>query len=158
MPKDKAQMERLILSEGKHPYNWIPEKRIKKHLQEVADGKAGAVVAVTDGELIGFATYEWGNVKPRFSKEPHGYIAEVVVSAMFRGRGLGSRLVKRAMCELAKRGFSTVLIARHEGNTASARMMEKAGFKELCTFYDPKIRKVGSRKTTVCIFRLHEKS
>jgi len=53
---------------------------------------------------------------------------------------------------LQKKGFTRVYAHRHEENAASARMLEKAGFEIVDTFYDPERRPYGSRNTTVCRF------
>ena len=156
-PSDVEAMQRLLLTEGKNDYNYLPETEVKKHLEGIASGETEAVLAEIDGKLAGFVSYTWGKHYPQYEppdarNRDHGYIAEAVVSENLRGKGIGTMLLGMARDELLKKGFSRIYLKRHAENKASARIMEKAGFVEVETFLDPAIRTYGSRKTTVCRF------
>jgi len=148
---DMTRIESLIRSEKNNPLVWMPDKVLRKHFQDLADGKAGAVVAVEGEEIVGVASYEWGDIKPQFSKEPHGYIYLIIVKDGFRNLGRGTQLAKLATQELAKKGYSKIFAERQVENAASERMVKNAGFQDFKTFYDPDRRTAGSRKTTVGI-------
>lgn len=158
--EDRGEMQRLLLTDGKNPYNYLPEDGVREHLEGIAAGKTEAVLAVSDGKLAGFVSYVWGRVYPQFeppgsSDRDQGYIAETIVARQFRGEGIGTRLVELAKEELLKKGFHTIYAMRHAENRASARMLEKAGFVEVATFPDPERRPFGNGKTTVCRFVEH---
>jgi L-amino acid N-acyltransferase YncA len=156
-PGDIQEMQDLLLTEGKNPYNYLPEDGVREHLQAIAAGKTEAILAVSGGRMVGFVSYVWGRVYPQYEplenrEKDHGYIAEAVVAGRWRGEGVGTRLVQLAKEELTKKGFHTIYAMRHAENRASARMLEKANFEEVATFPDPERRHFGSRKTTVCRF------
>ncbi len=151
--KDIKEMEKLILTEGKNQYNYLPEQGVKEHLEGIRKGNVEAMLAVDNGRMAGFASFIWGKIYPQHEQNLHGYIVETVVSEKFRGKGIGTKLLELAKQELAKKGCKTIFIKRHAENIASARMMEKAGFEEVETFYDPEIRDYGNRKTTVCKYK-----
>ena len=67
-----------------------------------------------------------------------GYIAMLAVEAAHRGRGLGSRLVERAVASMAARGADEVVLETEVDNAASLRLYEKLGFvrmKHLHRYY-----------------------
>ncbi len=157
LPDDIGEMIGLILKEGRNPYNYIPEEGVKNLLHGIETGESEAVLSVSEGKIIGFVCFVWGRIYPQYEPrdkmgKEHGYIAEVVVAESFRGKGIGTWLIELAKRRLLEKGFSTIYIKRHAENAASAMMMEKAGFREVDTFYDPEIRTYGNRKTTVCRF------
>ena len=167
---DIAGMEQLILTEGPNEWNHLPEDEVREHLRDIATGETEAVLAEMETDvqdapshnrIVGFVSYVWGQIYPQYEPaelkdKDHGYVSEAVVHRDFAGRGIGSRLLRMSLQELAEKGFKRVYAHRHEENLASAKMMEKTGFEIVDTFYDPERRPHGSRNTTVC--RYVEKS
>ena len=152
---DILEMERLIMTEGPNEWNHLPEDEVREHLRGIARGETEAVLAQEEQQIVGFVSYVWGKIYPQYEPEEfrdkdHGYIAEAVIHRNSTGRGIGSHLLAMAVDELGKKGFTRVYAHRHEENIASARMLEKAGFEAVDTFYDHERRPYGSRKTVVC--------
>jgi len=149
---DITAMQTLILDHGKNEWNYIPEDKIKNHLDQITSGKVEAVLAESAGEVIGFVTFHPSTHFNRYrqpeTNTPHGYIHEAVVHKSHVGKGLGTSLLKEAVRHLQAQGFAEIFIDRHEENLASAGMMRKAGFIEV--FLDPQHRTSGSCRTTVC--------
>lgn len=145
----------LILEHGPNPWNHLPPDEVHSHLQGIADGAVGAMLAEGEGHLAGFVSFylsqDFQLHQPVDRQEqPQGYICEAVVHRDIAGRGLGTQLLLAAVARLAALGAVDIYIERHEENLASAGMMRKAGFRELSTFDDPARRPNGSRRTTLC--------
>ncbi|MBS7661409.1 GNAT family N-acetyltransferase [Pseudomonas lalucatii] len=155
----------LLFEHGPNPWNHLPEAEVRAHLQAIADGSVQAVLAErggqreSGGEPLGMVSYrlsrDFARYQPEARREqPHAYICEAVVHRAAAGQGLGARLLKQTVENLAGQGVEDIYIDRHEENAASAGMMRKAGFVELETFPDPARRPNGSGRTTVCCLRL----
>jgi L-amino acid N-acyltransferase YncA len=152
---DIAAMTAFLFEHGTNQWNFLPADDVAAHLGAIAAGKTRAVLAESDGQLLGFVTFMVARSMARYQSRkhvgyPHGYVGEAVVHRGHVGKGLGSRLLKEALVRLANEGFKEIYIERHEENLASAGMMRKAGFEEVATIDDPQRRASGSRRTTVC--------
>lgn len=152
---DVSRMHAFIFEHGQNAWNFLPADDVAAHLGAIADGRTRAVLAESEGELLGFVTFMVARSMAQYqSRErvgyPHGYVGEAVVHRAHAGKGLGSRLLKEALSRLSDDGYKEIYIERHEENQASAGMMRKAGFTEVATFDDPQRRSSGSRRTTVC--------
>ncbi len=154
---DVEEMKRVIFQHGPNSYNYLPRKSVEVHLNNIEKGTVRAVLALRDGRIVGFVSFTWGRMVKRpkvLGKKDHGYIGEAVVDRELKGKGIGSRLLSLAVKELRAAGFDSIYAERHSENDASRRMMEKNGFVEIETFFDPKRRNYGSRKTTVSVLKL----
>lgn len=148
----------LLLEHGPNPWNHLPEAEVRSHLEAIAGGATGAVLAEEQGRLFGFVSFRLSRDFARHqpaqrAEQIHGYICEAVVHRDCAGRGLGARLLREAVDELWCLGVSDIYIDRHEENAASAGMMRKAGFVELLTYADPARRPNGSGRSTLCCLR-----
>ena len=151
---DIPHMKELIFEHGPSPWNFLPEAEVAAHLDLIATGDVGGVLAFDGDRLVGAVTFTLDN--PFLSYEPagalpgeSGYIAEGVVARESAGQGLGTRILVEACARLAARGVRRIYAKRHEENRASAGIMRKAGFLEIATFDDFTRRPHGSRRTTV---------
>lgn len=152
---DVAGMHAFIFEHGQNQWNFLPPDVVEAHLGAIDSGRTRAVIAESNGTLLGFVTFLVGRSMARYqSREhvgyPHGYVCEAVVHRDHAGKGLGSRLLKEAIGQLAGDGLKEIYIERHEENLASAGMMRKAGFIEVATVDDPQRRSSGSQRTSVC--------
>lgn len=145
----------LIFTHGPNVWNWLPEDGVRAHLQDIAQGRAHALLALEDGVLLGAVTFCRTHGFERYQPQEragaeHGYVCEAVVRQDQAGRGLGAQLLRAAVQTMQAWGLQEVYIDRHEENAASAGMMRKAGFVEIDTFAEPSRRPHGSGRTTVC--------
>ncbi|MXQ09140.1 GNAT family N-acetyltransferase [Alphaproteobacteria bacterium GH1-50] len=80
------------------------------------------VVALTAGEVVGFAT---GTVLMHPDKAPQFFVNEVGVHEDMRRQGIGTRLMERLLDLARDRGCEGIWLATEEGN-AAARGLYKA--------------------------------
>lgn len=152
---DFEQMRKILLRDGPNEWNYITDESIDLQFQLIRDGKALAVLA-EENEITGFAILIFKEACPsklnRYSDlSAMAYINDVVVNTHYRGKGIGSSLLRKAIELAQKEQCEKVYIERHEENLASAGMMRKASFQIVDTFYDPKKRNTGSRNTSVLV-------
>ena len=152
---DFEQMKNILFRDGLNEWNHITDESIEQQFQLIRDKRALAVLA-EESEITGFAILIFKEACPsqlsQYSNlSTMAYINDVVVNMNYSGKGIGSRLLHKAI-ELAKKAqCEKVYIARHEENLASAGMMRKASFQIVDSYYDPNKRTTGSRKTTVLV-------
>lgn len=159
LTKEFDHLKNFIFKHGPNPWNYLPKDGIDKTFSVLADNHGEALVACEGETIIGLAIFFYPSYLPenfqQYSQsEPTIYVAEVVVHSGYSGRGIGSQLLNKIIAKAPGLGASKVLLDRHEENAASAGMMRKAGFVEICTFSDLERRHSGSRKTTVLSFDL----
>lgn len=158
LPADISAIQCLIFEHGANEWNHLPEHQVKVHFSDIETGKVQGIVAEKNGEIVGIVTYETGIFYPEYEPSSdtfHGYIAEGVVHRQFVGQGIGMIMLKKVLDAFAQDGIRHIYAKRHEENPFSKRLLQKAGFEEVATFYDPEIRPTGSRCTTVCRYRIN---
>lgn len=156
---DSALLYTFIFEHGQNLWNYLPEAGIRQHVSELNRGETGGVLAFCGQELIGLLTFylnrglpQWLHV--RISHRRYGCLAELVVHRDFTGRGIGTALTETVTAILEEQNVSVIFAERHEQNAASARVLEKAGFEVLATYYDPQRRPGGSRNTSVDCYQV----
>ncbi len=154
-PADADRLLAFLFEHARNPWNYLPEQPLRAHFAGLAEGRVEALMALVDGELAGFVSFQKSRYFARYQPpeardQPHGYISEAAVHPRHAGRGLGAALLNAAVQRLREQGASPVFIDRHEENAASAGMMRKAGFVEVDSYADPERRPNGSGRTTVC--------
>jgi L-amino acid N-acyltransferase YncA len=152
---DFEYMKNILFRDGLNEWNYITDESIEQQFQQIRDGKALAVLA-EECEITGFAILIFKDACPsplsQYSDlSTMAYINDVVVKMHYSGKGIGSRLLLKAIELAQKAQCEKVYIARHEENLASAGMMRKASFQMVDTFYDPNKRTTGSRNTSVLV-------
>lgn len=150
---DFEQIKKILYRDGLNDWNYLTAESVEAQFQLIREGTALAVLAETD-EIIGFAILIFKQACPEklcqyADLSTLAYINDVAVNALYRGQGIGSRLLNKSI-EIARHAqCDQVFIERHEENLASAGMMRKAAFSVVDTFYDPQRRTVGSRNTAL---------
>ena len=157
-PEDIDQIRQLVLDHGSTQWNVFPREDLEKHLVNLASGKAHALLAFNGSMLVGLVSFTTGSFYPEYepvtSKPgPAGYIVEALIHPDFAGRGIGTRLLERAIDVLAGNGVRSIYAKRHEENRASEALMRKTGFKLIDLFPDPR-RTSGSCRTAIERYRV----
>ena len=80
-------------------------------------------VAEVDGELVGYLKLNWG-----LSGRDASYVALVNVHPRYRGRGIGTSLLKRAIERSLELGLDRVDLHTWPGNEGAIRLYKRLGF------------------------------
>lgn len=108
----EVEEARVLLTKAE----WGPRVADPKVFAELVARSQIALVAIEEGQVVGFLRALTDGIF-------NGYISMVVVAAEFRGRGIGTALVRAAMGENSK--ITWVLRA---GRTGVSGFYEKLGF------------------------------
>jgi phosphinothricin acetyltransferase len=89
------------------------------------------LVAVKDGDLLGFCGSQSYRAHPAFSKTVE---TSIYVSAGFAGRGLGTALYEALFAALAEQPIHRLVVGIALPNAASVALHEKVGFTKVGVF------------------------
>jgi ribosomal protein S18 acetylase RimI-like enzyme len=109
--------------------------RSSSYREWLADPRSFLLLAQTDGRVIGYAlvrVMEAGTELTDSWRVPAA-IAEIetmLVSAPFRGAGLGTRLLDAIDAELERQGITEVIVGLMPGNDGAQRLYERRGFRQ----------------------------
>jgi ribosomal protein S18 acetylase RimI-like enzyme len=147
-------LKSFLFEHATNPWNYLPTGGVDSEFSLVAQQQASALVAVEGNKPVGFVIFYHPTILPsKYHQYTNGnnaiYIAEAAVHRNYGGQGIGTHLLTLVIERAPALGASMLIIDRHEQNAASAGMMRKAGFIELCTFVDEPRRNYGSKKTTI---------
>ena len=103
---------------------WIETKAavLKTELEKNPDG---CFVAVSGGEIVGYVTTVINAVASR------GVIANLAVSSKVQGRGLGRKLIGRAVGYFREQGLHQAKIETLETNQTGSHLYPSFGFREV---------------------------
>ncbi len=90
---------------------------------------ATVLVADLDGAVVGYA---YASLEPMSWKElrgPCGYLHDVFVDELARGRGVGERLMNEALAWLEGRGAPRVVLVSAAKNTRAQALFARLGFR-----------------------------
>ena len=88
----------------------------------------GFLVAATDAdEVLGYIV---SDVTPNYGRDI-GHVKDLAVHPGVRGRGLGRRLLDRALTTLSTEGAMLVKLEVREGNDAARSLYDDVGFRNL---------------------------
>ncbi len=100
--------------------------------REVAAKRGAILVAERAGAAVGFVCC-WADHDDdeliHAETRPHGYIADVFVTAAERGRGVGGALIAAAEAYLAGLGFARVQLITLAANTVACAVYEHLGYR-----------------------------
>lgn len=152
-------LKNLLWEFGPNDWNYLTPEGVDDEFTLVENGKARAIVAIHNSDIIGFAVLIDGQASPTClekycSLKQLMFIGDVVVSSLHSGKGIATKLLEECLIEARNNNASRVLIERHEENLASAGMMRKAGFEVVDTFHDPEKRPAGSQNSVILEFKL----
>ena len=131
---DSAQLKNLFLEDQKYTRRFDEELVVNKQTKEEMEREVNRIfkepkhkifVAEEEEEVVGF-------IIPRFSPgiTRSGWITNIFVSKSFRGRGIGSRLMKKGIDWLKKRGAKKVELTTYGVNQKALSFYRKFNFKK----------------------------
>ena len=98
--------------------------------QHLAGGNSAVFVALGDGRVVAMIQVKIIKSLPLMRLPQTGYISNLYVLEPFRGKGVGTQLVERAMHWLRERGVRLVSLELHAGNRAAIKLYRKLGFED----------------------------
>jgi len=107
-----------------------PAQRIRETISRILEEKPqNVIVAELGGRVVGFLTFDLDHDREI------GHISYNAVDSRYRNRGIGTRLVKRALEIFKERGmrYAMVFTWLDEAHAPARRVYEKCGFKPLMT-------------------------
>lgn len=96
-------------------------------------------------------------IKNSFDTESCIYIAEIMVSENFRGKGIGTQLLNSFFQTVDKTKYSEAFIRVWDKNIGALNMYKKAGFIEIATIKQTKRNTVGDGFFEMTKIYLHKK-
>ena len=131
---DVSEMRTLLEEHGPNKWNYLPEEYVTKEFKDLVEGKAIALIAELDNQIVGFAViYPEFNRFPEYTdseilKKNTGYISDVVVHKEHAGKGIGTNLIENTKITLSKYGITVIYIDCHEENTSIKRNGKESSF------------------------------
>jgi len=92
------------------------------------NGKGSIKVAVEKGKYVGYILYGWK--MPLKLIKPRAVIYDLYVKPEYRGRGIGTMLLRETLEDLRKRGFEEVRLTVLSKNQGAISLYERFGFRE----------------------------
>ena len=140
---DRRSVSHIYEESWKYAYRGIVPQSYLDNLSEGSWVKAldspdwsSLVLIDEEGQLAGTSSF----CRSRFPTYPDdGEIISIYLLPQAMGRGWGAALLKRAMEELAKRGFDRVFLWVLEENTHARAFYARMGFENSGTYMDSEI-------------------
>ncbi len=85
----------------------------------------GVFVAEEEGEVVGFITTQ---LHPKLGV---GHVANLAVSPVHQGKGIGAALLRKALDRFVSAGMTHARIETLEGNMVGRHLYPKLGFREM---------------------------
>ncbi len=109
--------------------SWFSSKDQERYIHEILDDKSKLfLVAVSKKKIIGYLLCEAEERKPFLKKV--GYIDEAYVEPDYRGKGVASRLLKKAFDWFDERGLTWITLETHSLDEQAISFWENKGFQE----------------------------
>ena len=96
--------------------------------RRVREGVDIAVVAEADGRAVGMVSVQVPRYGGKRSENSHVGVLGILVDRAYRGRGIGTALLVRAL-ELSREKFEIVRLTVFSVNTGARRLYESLGFR-----------------------------
>jgi GNAT superfamily N-acetyltransferase len=113
-----------------HKIGWNkPEGQYRQYLREQVAGTRTCFVATLDGQLAGYVTVNWRPAYAGFADLNIPEIQDLNVLAIFRRKGIASRLLDRAEAEAGRHSAAVGIgVGLHPGYNAAQQLYIKRGY------------------------------
>ena len=106
-----------------------PESQYRRYLHEQVTGARTCFVATVDDQFAGYVTVNWRPTYVGFADLSIPEIQDLNVLAIFRRRGIASRLLDRAEAEAARHSAVVGIgVGLHQGYNAAQQLYVKRGY------------------------------
>ena len=113
---------------------------IEYHERGVIGDERTILVAVDDGEFVGFVYAKRGEAPPPFAREYNLHVVELFVRESYRQRGIASALLTEIEAWGRERGCDTATLLVHVDNDAANALYEDNGFERKRNFFAKSLR------------------
>jgi len=118
----EQNLEAALGTFNRHDWRW---RKARQFDEDAAANPTGIFVAESEGRVIGYIT-------TRVDREAgKGRIPNLAVAAEFRGRGLGRRLIERALEYFREQGLEYAVIETMSQNPIGQHAYPACGFVEI---------------------------
>jgi ribosomal protein S18 acetylase RimI-like enzyme len=110
----------------------------EKFEEILAEQNIDILVAESNSEVIGYLTLRLQ--KSLIDTGPTAAIDEIIISKIYRQKGIGGLLVKSAIDLAIQQNCSEIGVGTEESNTIARKFYEKYGFKKRGVIFDYNLR------------------
>jgi L-amino acid N-acyltransferase len=116
-----------------HNYDYSPKslEEVKQLFSEKEKAKIPILVAESENELCGYATYGIFRAKPGYRRTIEH---SIYLNGKYQGNGLGTAMMKQLISIAKNQGFHVMIAGMDSENLGSYRFHERLGFKEVARF------------------------
>lgn len=102
----------------------------RETFEDAQRGQRIMLVALAAGEMVGQVFVQLSSADLHFADGAmRGYLYALRVRPVWRGQGVGRRLIAAAEAALRERGFTTAVIAAGKENTGARELYERLGYR-----------------------------
>jgi len=105
----------------------------RTYAQHVAREENGSLLAVLDGQPVGFCSLEFR--EPFFTLAPQAWIPDLIVTEAARGRDIGAALLDAAFAEAGRRGAYAATLESGQQRAVAHRLYLAAGMADVGSFF-----------------------
>lgn len=102
----------------------------RETFEDAQAGRRLMLAAATDTQMVGQVFVQLSSSNTLFADgATRGYLYSLRVRPVWRGRGIGARLIAAAEEALRARGFTTAVIAAAKDNAGAIRLYQRLGYR-----------------------------
>ena len=96
--------------------------------QNLGNDAACVLVAIVDGRVVGYCQAVVDRHPPVLAEPDYGHVLDFAVTAPYRGRGIGGRMVAALREWFAREGIRRIEVRHATGNELAAQFWARMGF------------------------------
>jgi len=125
-----SKKEELKYSDSLKPIEKTKKKFLEYMRHNLQSRYKSVFYAEEDDKVIGYVLVQWFTALPIVKFKRKGYVSNLYIDIKYRKKGIGIKLVKKAMEWLKKNEVKHVSLEIHVDNKAAQNLYKKLGFKE----------------------------
>ena len=128
---------------------WLDKAKEEEYMVDIFRSGGYGYVALKDGKVIGFTLISPlshdsllpDSIKQKFPIDKCLYIAEMHIHKDYRGKGIGSGMIRKLLGEVDKEKWSYIFVRAWKRNEGAIRLYQRFGFQLGETIQSVKIKK-----------------